>query len=200
MSADAFEREVDEIIAKEQEYLLERGSEKLNLVQQQTQLISPISVIGPSYQPTLVSEGKGGISNFFRNLGNTASRAPIFVQKFARDGRLRFSLIEVNTFIFGETELYIYFAHLDITTGLIFHEGTHEYFYKDICGVTTDQVLQSVFNPKKRKFEYRLYEFLDIYTYGCHHKSSLDASITGTALDKQFTAMRNLIRDKKDGE
>jgi hypothetical protein len=197
LSAAAYERQVDEIIAAEQEYLLQRGTKKLSLVEEQTQLIEPIKTVGMSYQPMLVSEGKTGLFAALKK--RSQGNAPILVSRIGKDDKWRFSLIQINIFIFGENQLYIYFAHVDITTGLIFHEVTHEYFYKDVCGVTYEQKLESKFNIKKKKFQNVVLEFINVYTPGCHHSAGFDTSQSGTTIvDKQFAAMRSLIRDKKE--
>jgi len=199
MAAGAYERQVDEIIASEQEYLLKRGIGKLNLVEQQTNLIQPIRTIGMSYQPVLESEGNKGFLSMIKAIFIKSTKAPTLVARVDKDGRWRFSLIQANIFMFGETQLYIYYAHIDITTGLIFHEGTHEYFYKDVCGITTEQKLESKFNMKKRKWQNVIFEFIKIYTPGCSHSAIFDTSIRGySVLDKQLAAMRNLIREKRD--
>ena len=197
-AAPAYEKEVDEIVIQEQQYLLSRGKNKLSVVEEEVSLIEPIIVIGASYQPDTVSSNNSNNDNFWQKIKKTATGGPIFVQKIGSDGEMRYSLIEFSIFFFGETELYIYFAHLDLTTGSIFHEGTHEYFYKDICGVTTEQVLNKAYNSKNRKYEDRLLEFINVYTYGCNHKSAFDSSKSNALLDEQFTAMRHLIRDKKE--
>jgi hypothetical protein len=198
-AASAYERQVDEIIAAEKENLLRRGTAKMNLVDEQLQLIPPIKTVGMSYQPLLESEGKvGGLLGAFRN--RFKGNAPILVSRVGSDDRWRFSLIQVNIFMFSEEQLFVYFAHIDVTTGLIFHEGTHEYFYKDICGITSEQKLESKFNVKKKKYQNVTLEFINLYTAGCSHHAGFDTSMTGSVLDEQFSAMRNLIRDKKESK
>lgn len=107
-------------------------------------------------------------------------------------------MIQANVIIFGENQLYIYFANIDIRTGLIFHEGTHEYFYKDVCGITSEQILKKKFNSKKKQFQDFVHEQIIIYTAGCQHLANFNTAVNKGALDKQFLAMRNLIRDKKE--
>lgn len=195
-SSAEFEQEVDQIVASEQKYLLHRGTEKLNIVEEQMQLIDPINTVGMSYQPILESEGKA--SSWSKLKRSTQANAPKLVSRIGKDDRWRFSLIQVNIFLFGESQLFIYFAHLDVTTGMIYHEGTVELFYKDISGITSEQKLESKYNINKKRYQNITLESINIYSAGCEHKAGFDTSMTGAVLDKHFAAMRNLIREKKE--
>ena len=196
-SAGAYERQIDEIIAAEQEHLLKRGADKLNLVDEQTGLIQPIRTVGVGKESKLEGEG-GGFWATLKSILSGSSQAPTLRIRFNSKGEWRFSLIQVNIFMFDEKQLYVYFANIDITTGLIYSEGTHEYFYKDICGIITEQELVSKLNPKTRKFVNVPYEYIKVNTPGHYLSAAIDTSISGFALDEQFTAMRNLVREKKE--
>jgi len=202
MAAEAYERQVDEIIAGEQEFLIQRGANKLGLVEQHTGLIEPIKTIGMGTQPSLILEAKGGGKGLFagfKSLMKAAAQSPILVTRVDKNGKWRYSLIQANIFMFGETQLYIYCANVDITTGLIFQEETHEYFYRDVCGITTEQRLESKLNAKTRKVQNVVIEFIKIYTPGCSHSAIIDTSIgSASVLDQQFAAMRNLVREKRE--
>ena len=196
-SAGAYERQIDEIIAAEQEFLLKRGASKLNLIDEQTGLIKPIKTVGVGKESALLAEG-GGLFATLKSLSSGTSQLPTLRIRFNSKGEWRFSLIQVNIFLFDEKQLFIYFANVDITTGLIYSEGTHEYFYKDICGLSTEQELVSKLNPKTRKFVNVSYEYIKVNTPGHQLSATIDTSMSESALDEQFTAMRNLVREKKE--
>jgi len=222
LSAPIYENQVDEIINIEKEYLLQRGAEKLSLVEEQTNIVAPLQTVGVGHTPTPQTQEleryamrSGG---FFRLIGNVfvamfssiviailrllgrAVRPPMLRLRFGRGNRVRASLIQVNIFMFGESQVYVYFANLDIVTGYIYHEGTHEFFYSDVNSITTDQKIEARLNLREFAMQDIVFEFVKVYTPGWHIEASFDPSITGVAavLDEQFTAMRNLIREKKD--
>lgn len=195
-SAGAYERQIDQIIAAEQEHLLKRGAEKLGLIDEQIGLIEPIRTVGMGRESALLNDAaSGGFFSFFKK---SSSQAPVLKIRFNSEGEWRFSLIQVNIFMFDDKQLYVYFANVDITTGLIYSEGTHECFYKDICGLSTEQELTSKFNPKSRKFVTVPYEYIKVLTSGHQLSATIDTAMSNSALDEQFSAMRNLVREKKE--
>lgn len=195
-SADAYIRQIDELIIAEQEAMLQRGMNKLNLVGEQTGLIPPLKLVGVGFVPTdILNEGGwwARLKSWFT--GNT--NRPKLVERFDRVGKWRYSLIQVNIFMFDDKQVYVYTSNMDLTTGLIYNEGTRECFYTDICGVATLQNLESKINPKTRKFVDVIYEYICLTTAGHELKASIDTSASGSAVETQFAAMRNLIREKK---
>jgi hypothetical protein len=116
------------------------------------------------------------------------------------DERVRSMLLEVDTYYFTETQVLLYSADVDISTGLIYHEQTSEVFYEDIEGIEFEQKLFKVYNPKKKKYINKKRENMVLYLGGCSLSSSVNMDVGETYMDsqKQFAAMRNLIREKKN--
>ena len=100
--------------------------------------------------------------------------------------------------MFGEKRLYIYYSNVDLTTGVVYAEGTHEYFYSDINALTFRQNKEKVYNFKKKRYEGILFESVKLYASGCNYTATLFTDLDKSVVEKEFTGMRNLIRDKKD--
>ncbi|MDR2749905.1 MAG: hypothetical protein LBC41_04520 [Clostridiales bacterium] len=203
----ATERMIDNFIEREIQLLTRRGRNKLNLVPEQLVIAEPIFLHGPSYNPKDEEPKK---LSAFAALGWIFGFYPIYLaiksvlgswgrglwrSKVGTDGVWRYSLMEFTIMMFDEKQVFIYFAYVDLTTGGIFHEGTHEYFYTDLCGLRTDQIFIDVKNKGKK--EKRLFEKVAIFASGCNHTSSYVTEVGDSTIDAQFAAMRNLIREKK---
>lgn len=197
------EDKVDEITKVEIENAKERALKKFNLVQEQVSLIEPISVAGPANQPNSPTAQAIASSNASSKLVKKALASsnddPIYVERLGSDYNLRYTLVNITTFLFSETQLYIYYSNVDITTGLVFSEGTYEIFYSDIESIYTSKDVRKIFSPKQKKYEKVVYEYLSVYTGGSYYKAGLPATKEGepSKIDNQFSAMRNLIREKK---
>ena len=100
--------------------------------------------------------------------------------------------------MFGEKQLYIYYSNVDLCTGLVYSEGSHEYFYSDINAISFLQDKEKVYNFKTRKFQRILFECVKIYSSGCHYTATLSTDVDKSVVEKEFTGMRNLIRERKN--
>ena len=58
-------------------------------------------------------------------------------------------LMEVSTFVFTDTQILMYVADVDISTGLIYREETSECFYQEVEAMNFRESLYKVFNRKK---------------------------------------------------
>ena len=202
----ANEDKVDEVTKLEIENAKDRALKKFNLLQEQVSIIDPISISGPADQPNsptavlLARQSNSILSNktLKKALGDK-NDDPIYVAKIGSDSKLRYTLVNITTYLFGESQLYIYYSNVDITTGKVFSEGTYEYFYKDIEAISTSQDTRKIFNIKEKKYDKVVYEYVAIYTGGCYYSASLGArkEDAPSKLETQITAMKNLIRDKK---
>ena len=202
----ANEDKVDEVTKLEIENAKDRALKKFNLLQEQVSIIDPISISGPADQPNsptaalLARQSNSILSNktLKKALGDK-NDDPIYVAKIGSDSKLRYTLVNITTYLFGESQLYIYYSNVDITTGKVFSEGTNEYFYKDIEAISTSQDTRKIFNIKEKKYDKVVYERVAIYTAACYYSASLGArkEDAPSKLETQITAMRNLIRDKK---
>lgn len=190
--------------AKEIEIQLarERAMDKLNLIQEQVMDIDPVVTCAAAYEPnsptsqTVAAAGKYG--KFFKSSLGRNSDDPIFAWRIGADKRLRYSLTKITVFMFGQQQLYIYYANVDLTTGLIYDEGTNEIFYQDISGISFKQIREKIFNIKSKKFERHLLEYVSVYASGCRYTAGISTDMSRSILESQFTGMRNLIRDKKN--
>jgi hypothetical protein len=168
---------IDAFLANEFKMLEKRADNKLNLVMDPSLQVDPVFVHGPSYDPASVRSGR-------------------WKAKMGTDKKLRYSLMEFTTFKFDEMQMYIYFAHVNLATGGIFHEGTIECFYSDINGITTDQV-KTELKLFLRK-EKRMFENISVLANGYSHVANYTSSLDDPSLVEKFTAMRNLVRERKN--
>ena len=128
---------------------------------------------------------------------------PHLVARIGTDDKQRVTLPAITVYMFGEEQLYIYYQYFNIITGKIFCEGVHEYFYEDIVGIISVQDKKLAF---KRHGLFNLFlkitpylkEKISVVSSGCTHTEAYYVDIGGSLLDTQFTAMRNLIRQKKE--
>jgi hypothetical protein len=211
------QQEVDAAWNNQINILSSRALSKLNLVDEQTSLIDPVVTIGYGASPdssfaiskATAAARKGLLRNLFgHTIGKLLGRLitdgteldPYEAYRIGDDERVRSLLLEVDTYYFTDTQVLLYSADVDISTGLIYHEQTAEVFYEDIEGITFDQELFKVYNSKKKKYINKKRENMVLHLGGCKLTSSVNMDINDTFIDsqKQFSAMRNLIREKKN--
>lgn len=197
------ESEVDKAMAHELSLAKERALKKLNLIDEQVQNTDPVVVSGRGFEPEtptgVAIAAAGKFAGFFKKFMLKKSDDPVYMTRIGSDSKFRCSLASVTVFMFGETQLYIYFSNIDLTTGLVYSEGTHEYFYSDINAISFLQDREKVFNFKKKKFERVLFESVKVYASGCYYTATLSTDIDHSLVEREFTGMRNLIRDRKNG-
>lgn len=211
----AGEESVDQAWNKQVGILRTRGMEKLNMIQEQTSLIDPIVLIGWGESPDGTFEAAkmesknrrsgfslfgwiGALASLFRKEDGT-EYDPQEIYKIGSDERLRSMLLEVSMFVFTDSQVLMYRGDVDISTGLVYRESTSECFYKEIEAINFVESLYKVFNRKKKKYVNKRRESFILYMGGCNFSASLCSGIEeDSVLDNQFTAMRNLIRDKKN--
>ena len=175
------ESEVDK--AKEHEIALtkERALKKLNILEDQVSDVDPVVVSGRGTEPA--SSGLVIKTSFLKKLlkrkkKNEDVEDPIYRVKIGSDDKFRCSLVSISVFMFGEKQLYIYFSQVDLATGLVYSEGTHEYFYSDINAMSFYQDKEKIFNFKKKKFERILFECVKIFASGCSYTATLSLITT----------------------
>ncbi len=128
---------------------------------------------------------------------------PKYIEVLGSDDKVRVSLPSIIVYMFSDEQLYVYHQYFDIVTGHIFYEGTTEYFYEDIVGVTSDQKTKKLFKRYgflklfRRRINY-LNETINVVTKGNIHSQNYIVSMGNSLLDTQFRGMRNLIRQKKE--
>lgn len=200
------EAEVDRAKAYEIKLAKERALDKLNLVEEQVLEVDPVVVSGRGYEPETskarkLSMFKKLIDLFKKKvlkMADSIEADPIYMARIGSDAKYRSSLISVSVFMFGEKQLYIYYCNVDLCTGLVYSEGTHEYFYTDINAISFEQEKEKVYNYKTRKYQRILFECVKIYASGCHHTATLATDIDSSVIEKEFSGMRTLIRERKN--
>lgn len=210
------EESVDDLIDIEMSLIHDRAYEKLNIVKEQVDIIKPICLYGPAEEVEHNNSNNvvkvlyaliyfvNFIFSMFVTLYNRIKHnQDITIKvKIGKDRKFRYSYNQFTVYVFDRNQLYIYYADVDIITGIIHSEGTYEYYYSDIVGVVMQQTKIKKHLPKKlfsfsTPYIYNIYEKVRIYTGGCYHTASVHSSIDHTLIDEQFKAMRNLIREKK---
>lgn len=215
-SSSKDEEDIDNLIHIEMNRIHDRAYEKLNVINEQIDIIEPICLYGPAEEIEHNNSNNlikvvyaliyfvNFIFSMFVTLYNRIKHNQDLTikVKIGKDYRFRYSYNQFTVYVFDRNQLYIYYANVDIITGVIYSEGTYEYYYSDIVGVVMQQTKIKKHLPKKlfsflTPYIYNVYEKVKIYTSGCHHIASVHSAIDHTLIDKQFKAMRNLIREKK---
>lgn len=201
------EAEVDAAKQYEIQQAEARAKAKLNVIDEQVQNVDPVVVSGRGYQPGYV-EGmimkNAGFLAMLKRLFKFDKKKkddyddPIYLARIGSDGNYRSSLISVSVFMFGEKQLFVYFSNVDLTTGIVYSEGVHEYFYSDINGMTFLQEKEKIFNFKKKRYVGILFESVKLYSSGCSYTATLSTDLDRSMVDKEFAGMRTLIRERKD--
>lgn len=205
---------VDRAMSRQVHILKKRGLDKLNLIQDQVSLIDPIVLIGIGESPdssfdaariASQSQKKRGLFSFlniFRLFGRKKSNGtendPVEALRIGSDDGLRTLLMEVTVYMFTEQQVLMYRGDVDISTGLVYSEMTAECFYQDIEGMNFSQSIYKVFNSKKKKYMNKIMESFTLFLGGFKFSASMNTEMNDSAMDHQFMAMRNLIRDKKN--
>lgn len=207
------EKEADRAWVTLVNILKNKGMEKLSIIDEQVSLIDPVVIIGFGESPDASFEAariqaaaaskirKGifrSIIGLFLKSENGTEKDPIELYRVGTDDGIRSMLIEVTVFWFTETQVLSYRADADISTGLIYRETTDEAFYQDIEAVNFVQSVYKVYNPKKKKYLNKRREQFVLFLGGCTLSASIKMDNNSSLLDKQFKAMRNLIREKKN--
>lgn len=181
--------------------LSQRGMQKLNLIQEEVSLLEPIVLIGRGASPNdsyvVSKEKEKAANNIFTRI--TENNDPIEVYKIDKYNIFRSMLLQVSVYMFSGEQVFAYVGNIDISTGLIYKEGTSEVFFHDIEGVAFKQEVLKIYNERTKVRDSKIMETFVLYLAGCKLKSSIlleenDMSV----IENQLVGMRNLIRDKKN--
>lgn len=201
------ESEVDRAVQYEINRAKARALRKLNLLDEQVQDVPPVVVSGRGTEPESTSIRKnlsllGKLLKVFKikvlKKKDDIEDDPVYMVRIGSDNRFRCSLLSISVFLFGESQLFIYYCDIDLCTGFVYREGSHEYFYSDINAISFIQEKEKVYNFKKKKYQRVLFESVKIFASGCHHTASLAADEDRSVIEQEFTGMRNLIRERKN--
>ena len=91
----------------------------------------------------------------------------------------------------------MYVGDVDISTGLIYRENISECYYQDIEAVRFQQKIYKAFHRKSKTYVNKLKEDFVLFLGGAQFSASVNSEVGTSILDEKFTAMRNLIREKK---
>lgn len=191
-----------------------RALEKLGLVSEQVSMIEPIKVRGPYYDYTEYDVDKHKSSTIqkllssikilccfiylpyigIKMLMNKSYYTPQLIFRYGTDEQVRYSMVQINIFIFSENQIYVYTGSYDICSGEIYEENTAEYFYQDVDCVITGSKVEKVVSNKKVENKYFEY-FKLIVTSGTSTSAIADGQVS--ILNTQIRGMRELIRSKK---
>ena len=207
------EDDVDKAMAYEAEQAKTRALERLGIVKEQVSLIDPIATSGMAPRTITASDkiqfeqNTKGLFGKLLNKKNTKKQLmendddPKYFVKVGSDDKLRYTLLHNTVYYFSDSQLYIYWENVDIATGLVYESGTSEYFYKDIEAVSTSQVCDKQFAPKKKKYVRYINEYVSVILAGTRYSGAFrtytEGSVDKKEIADQIFAMRNLIRDKK---
>lgn len=200
--------------------LSKRGLSKLNVIEEQVNLIDPVVLVGFGASPDSSFEAAkeaGGSKSVLASLFSFSywlsfltmllpfgkktkgtELDPYEASRIGKDDILRSMLMSVSVYRFSEEQLLIYTGNLDISTGLIYSERTEEIFYQDIEGIRFVQSVFKVYSTNKKRFVNKARESLELYLSSCTLHASFRTDMNTSVLQKQFSAMRSLIRDKKN--
>ena len=201
------EAEVDKAAQHEIDRVKARAMKKLNLIDEQVQNVAPVVVSGCASEPettalrmntTLLNKLFKAVKIKIFKKKDDIEDDPLLMKRIGSDNRLRYSLLSVSVFMFGESQLFIYYCDIDLCTGLVYREGTHEYFYSDINAISFAQEKEKIYNFKKKKYQRVLFECVKIFANGCHHTAALAADGDRSVIEQEFAGMRNLIRERKN--
>lgn len=212
------EVDIDQLIHSEMDRIYNRAYEKLSVIDEQIGIVTPLCLYGPAEEVEHNNSNNlvkvlyaffyfvNFIFSMFVTLYNRIKHNQDLTikLKIGKDNKFRYSYNQFTVYFFDKNQLYIYYADVDIITGIIHSEGTYEYYYSDIVGVVMQQTKIKKHLPKKlfslsTPYVYNIREKVKIYTSGCYHIASVHSDIDHTFIDKQFKSMRNLIREKKRG-
>ena len=201
------ESEVDRAVQYEINRAKARAMKKLNILDEQVQDVAPVVVSGRATEPetTAIRKNIGFLAKLAKAFKFKALKKkddieddPEYMVRIGSDNRFRCSLLSISVFLFGQSQLYIYYCDIDLCTGLVYREGTHEYFYCDINAISFAQEKEKIYNFKKKKYQRVLFECVKIFASGCHHTASLAADGDRSVIDQEFAGMRSLIRERKN--
>jgi hypothetical protein len=202
------EAEVDAAKQYEIEQATLRAKAKLNVIDEQVQSVEPVIVSGRGFEPDYVSGMTQGTSKLVAAIKNALNiktpkkkdeyEDPVYLARIGSDGCYRSSLVKVSVFMFGEKQLFVYFSCVDLTTGVVYSEGVHEFFYADINGMSFKQNKEKIFNYKKKRYMGILFESVELFSSGCSYTATLSTNLDRSMIDKEFAGMRSLIRERKE--
>lgn len=176
--------------------VIKRGLDKLNLTEEQVELVEPVSMYGPFFNFfEHVKDGYKKIGLFKMLKIILFSYLPMYIERVGSDGLLRYSALEVTVFYFTETQIHSYACRYDMCSGEIWSEDTREFFYQDVDCVEKGSITKRITHNKK--IINKIYEhFTVVVMSGSATSACID--VGKQSINEQIDGMRSLIRSKKE--
>lgn len=164
--------EIDDVFKEYAHTILQKGYGKLDLDAEDTNLIDPIVIHGPSIDPI--------------------SYNPAI--KRGKDGKVRSSNHEAIIFYFKEQQLYFYHQSFSIIDDEQ-NEVIREYSYRDIVTVSLGSTTTMYFDSRRRRDEFFNLEFVELITLGA---ANIACSVQDLkTVEAKINRMKKLIHQKK---
>lgn len=128
--------------------------------------------------------------------------------KKGKDGKLRFTPINVSVLHMTQHQIVSYQACLDLTTGNFLNESTDEYFYKDVVSVATKTESKSYTSEKFGTIQLNAAETFVLTTSGGTSVETIlkdpklielmgGGDIPTTEAERAIQVVRKMLREKK---
>jgi len=139
---------------------------------------------------------------------DTAGATILF--KKGKDGRLRFTPINISVLHMTQHQIVAYQCCLDLTTGNFLNEATDEYFYKDVVSVATKTESKSYQSEKFGTIQLNAAETFVLTTSGGTSVEMIlkdpkliemmgGGDIPTTEAERAIQVVRKMLREKKQG-
>ncbi len=199
MNKKPTEAEIDQWLGEDLKTIRDKAQKKLGLESEEV-LAEPFVL-----DQGVVFRGWAGTQ------GIPAEHLPPDALKVGDTGKLRLGTFKYQLFFPVEKFLGSYTCVWDFCEGKAYHEGTEEFFYKDVVSVNTKSSLRDVETKKNGKISIEFNEFkltvssgdsidVAVVSEGMKDKRLLggDASkLAITSYDSTIQAIRKMLRDKK---
>lgn len=199
------ERDYDEMVQNDIEFLKDRAVENLGMVDEELSLVDPIIATSLSRGEVNVWTAVSGKFSIFEYISNIitsilaifgfGNKVPEALYRLGSDSKLRSSWRYFSYTGFTEEQVVTYECQYDIALGVIINEQINEVFYRDVDHVTYGDSTEYCITVNKKVEAFTMTNFGFVVPSGKWVFSRLtgDASI----LENQVTAVKNLIRSKK---
>ena len=200
------EDKYDRILEQDINYLKDRAVNVMGFVSEELSMIPPIITHGYARESDAVKksaeleEEKRSLFQKLLTIKNLFTKDKEYISHAVflkgHDERIRASLISVTMLSFTEQQLVTYVCDYDIALGIILKEYVHEIFYRDVESVVYG--IETWHVPTNEGSIARIP--LSWTRITVSSDKNIVASMYGEndMLENQVTAMKNLIRSKKE--
>lgn len=190
------EQKIDEMVKSSLVNLKKSAMESLGLIDEML-ILDTIAVTGPAFES---SERKMDISHLkpyqaaLLKLIQGLQYHEFMKGKKGSDQSIRFNFMRYSYIFFTEEQILYYTYDQNMYTGTYVVEESCEYFFRDV--VVADSGFAEVKVQNGKKFTFERISFLNIIGKSNYHKK-LSIEVNNDILEKQFIAMKKLIKEKK---